>query len=150
MPSRRCRACARRTREAVAQRYVTVGRDPHQAEPGAAGIRLAHPLVNLPERFLHVRECVMAVLHGRLEEFLGELAELAEQRVEPLVGDRVVVLRRRRGRCEADLLEADVLGEVAEDPLHVERARRQRDPRANRPRAGACEISSLIFGATTS
>ena len=40
-----------------------------------------------------------------------------------------------RHRREADLPEADLLGEVPVDPLDVERSRRQRDARADRPAA---------------
>ncbi len=43
-----------------------VGRDAEQAEAGAAGIRLAHALVNLLERVLDVRESVMPVRRDAL------------------------------------------------------------------------------------
>src|SRR4030095_3053430 len=62
--------------EPVAQRDVTIGRDAEQSEAGPARIGLADALVQLLERLLHVREAVMPVRDGGLEELFGQLAEL--------------------------------------------------------------------------
>ena len=58
--------------EPVTQRHVAVGRDAHKAESGAAGIGLAHPLVNLLERVAHIREAVPLAREGIGEILLGQ------------------------------------------------------------------------------
>ena len=73
MPSRTVPSlCVVGAGEAVTERDVAVGGDAHQAEPGAARIRLAHALVDLLQRLPDVREAVMAVLQRRLEEVVGQ------------------------------------------------------------------------------
>ena len=121
--------------EAVAERDVSVGGDAHQPEPGAARERLAHALVDLFERLLDVREAVVPVVDRVFEELVGEIPELAEHVVVAVLGDGVAAAGRRRHRREADLPEPDLLGEMAIDPLDVERSGGQRDARADRPAA---------------
>src|SRR4029453_10968918 len=107
-----------------------------QAETGAARIGLAHALVNLLERVLHVREPVMAVLGDPFEALAGQRPELGEHPVESLLANRVLLLWRGGDRREANFPEPHLLGEMAIDACDVERVGGERDARANRPRWG--------------
>ena len=71
-----------------------------QAEAGAAGKRLADPFVQLLERFLDVRESMMAAGDGGFQELEREVAELADDvhAVRLLRLDALGVEGRKRGR----------------------------------------------------
>src|SRR5919108_2125162 len=64
-----------RAGEPVAERDIAVGRDTKQPEARAARKRFADAFVQLFHRLLDVREAVMAVRDGVLEELVRQLAE---------------------------------------------------------------------------
>src|ERR1051326_1782156 len=70
-----------------------------------------------------------------LEKFVSERAELLQHAIETAVADGVAALGRRRYRREADFVESDVFGEMAEDAEDVESLRGQGNARADRTAA---------------
>src|SRR5579885_3357890 len=69
------------------------------------------------------------------EELVRQRAELLQHAVESVVADRVPPLRSRGHRRETDLVKSDVVRQVPENAMHVQRLRRERDARPNRPAA---------------
>ena len=82
---------------------------------------------------------MVLVLERRLEVIGGKRAELLEQVIEAAVGNGVVAAGRGRHRREADLPEAEFVGEVLIDPADVKCLPRERDSRADGPRAMALQ-----------
>src|SRR5947209_9042107 len=111
----------------MAERDVSFGRDPEEAEARAAGICLADAFMDLFERVFHVREAMMPVFGNVIGEFAREAAKLIEHSIESLLADCVLLLRRGRHRREADFPEPDLLGEMLVDARDVERIGRERD-----------------------
>src|SRR5436190_15621937 len=97
-----------RSGKTVAQRDIAAGRDAEKTEAGAAGIGLAHALVELLQRSLDVGGSVVPVGDRRLEKLKGELAELTEHLVVAALRNRMPAVGRGGHRREADFPEPDV------------------------------------------
>src|SRR5436190_20724870 len=103
----------------MAQGDIAVGRYPHESQPGAAGVRFAHPFVDLLQRLLYVRESMMPVGDRVLKKLIREITELREHVGVPFVGNGMAAVGRRRHRSEANLPETDLLGQMLVNPPDV-------------------------------
>src|SRR5215470_2270692 len=124
----------RRVHESVAQPNVPRRRNAQQAQPGPAGISLAHSLVQLLKRVAHIREAVMPVFQSVFLVFIRQLRELIQDMIQSAAADRVESHWRGRYRREPDLVKAHLFGQVPENLLDLDNLGRQRDPRPDGPR----------------
>ena len=111
--------------------------DAHQAQAGAAGMRLVDALVEFGDRVADVRESVHLAAQRVLEVLLGQHMELAQNTVHAAFADGIEPIRRSRHRREADLVESELVLQVAVDSHDVRDAGGQRNARRDRARAVA-------------
>src|SRR5215831_12182040 len=102
--------------EAMAGRDIARRADAHQAKARAAGMRFVDALVKFGERVADVGESMQLAAQRKLEILPSEFAELLEDAVHASLADRVQAIRRSRHRREPDLVEAELMLEVAIDP----------------------------------
>ena len=131
--------CAQRVRigidEAMAGRDVARRTDAHQAETGAAGMRFVDALVQLGQRVADVGEAVQFAAQREFEIFVGEHLKLLEHAVHAALVDGVEPVGRSGDRSESDLVESQIVLQMAVDAADVGDAGGQRDARRDRARA---------------
>src|SRR5260370_7971711 len=81
--------------------------------------------MDLFERLAHVGEAVMAVRESVLQKLSRERTELVQHAIETTFADGMTADCGGGHRRETDLVEADVLGEMAENAMDVESLRSQ-------------------------
>src|SRR5258708_29677073 len=91
--------------------------------------------MDLFERLAHVGEAVMAVRESVLQNLSRERTELVQHAIETTFADGMTADCGGGHRRETDLVEADVLGEMAENAMDVESLRSQCHAGADRPAA---------------